>query len=166
MGHYRGATETTLTNHQPLISCCIFTKHSIFMHHISKLWHVASLLLLLFITTACQETLEERAAREARQFTAKSCPMRLDEFTRLDSMTFTPAADIKSHHTLNYWYTLTGNADHDYSADELRQAKEMLSQSLANSTNLTPYREAGYRFRYIYRSSSDMHLTRCDFMLE
>ena len=61
--------------------------------------------LLLFIAAsltlvACQETLEERCAREARTYTEKKCPTLITEGVMLDSLTFQ-----QSTHTLSYCYT-------------------------------------------------------------
>lgn len=116
------------------------------------------LLFLVFTLTsltACQESLEERAAREASKYTQKNCPARIDEFTTMDSMTFD-----KSTHTLAYFYRLQGAADRDgVQTDEIRDA---LLQQVKNATHLRAYQEAGYRFRYVYRSAQSPDVTRLD----
>lgn len=95
---------------------------------------------------ACQESLEERCQREAREFTEKQCPARMDKFTFLDSMTF----DVPTH-TITYSYTLSGQLD-DSIVNSIK-ARELLLQQLKNSTNLKRYKKAGYRFRHTYYSS-------------
>ena len=110
---------------------------------------------------ACQESLEERAAREARNYTSKSCPLRVDEYTVMDSMTFVSA----DRPTLCYYYTLSGQADRQYTEAERQHAQALLQKNLNNNTHLKAYREAGYTFRYIYRSAADVDSVRFDFSL-
>ena len=55
---------------------------------------------------SCQESLEQRAAREAAEFTQKSCPTPERDNMITDSMTF----DIPTH-TFVYYYSVTGPAD-------------------------------------------------------
>ena len=70
-----------------------------------KLCIIASFALFLM---ACQESLEDRCAREAQEFTRKNCPSKLDKNINIDSLTFERAT-----HTLHYYYTLTGIADRE-----------------------------------------------------
>ena len=69
-----------------------------------KSFIIAALAAIVF--TSCQESLEDKCAKEAADFTRKKCPSKIDENTEIDSMTFD-----KSTHTLAYWYRLTGKAD-------------------------------------------------------
>lgn len=62
--------------------------------------------LALFALCGCQESLEDKCAREAREYTEKNCPAKLGDNIIIDSMTFD-----KESRTLHYFYTLTGNAD-------------------------------------------------------
>ena len=55
--------------------------------------------IMLFV--ACQESLEDRCAREAKEFTEKNCPRAVDKEIVLDSMAFE-----KATHTISYLYTL------------------------------------------------------------
>ena len=111
---------------------------------------------------ACQESLEQRAAREAKQYTAKSCPLKVNDLTVMDSMTFAPATEAGGQSTLCYWYTVSGEADREYTADERSRVTEALKKEVANSTHLAIYREAGYTFRYIYRSATTPEKTLFD----
>ena len=108
----------------------------------------AFLLLALVLVSACQETLEERAAREARAYTEKNCPAQLSDYIVIDSMTF----DAQTR-TFCYDYRFMGLMDttaHDSAAmyDELRA-------NMKNATALKVYKDAGYRFRYVYRSQKN-----------
>lgn len=97
--------------------------------------------------SACQESLEEQAARQARKFTAEKCPMQM-EMQVMDSMVF----DVPTR-TLQKFYRLTGEADReDLEFDRLRQA---LIDELRNEPSYRIYRERGFNFQYTYRSESN-----------
>ena len=107
-------------------------------------------IILLFMVTAimasCQETLEERAAREARDYTEKHCPAPIAHQVTMDSMTFD-----KATHTFGYYYTLSGTLD-DSAYIRRNNPYEMLLQQVKNSTYLKIYKDEDYNFRYIYNS--------------
>ena len=111
-----------------------------------KYWIIAALTLLF---TACQESLEDRCAREAQEYTRKNCPAKMDNNTILDSMTFE-----RSSHTLHYYYKLTGFADLDSIAKKI-DAVNVLKKELKNTTGLKLYKDNHYRFAYTFRSEKD-----------
>lgn len=125
-----------------------------------------AVLALMLGLSACQESLEQRAVREAKQYTAKNCPMKVDDYTVLDSMTFVPATETNAQPTFCYWYTTKGEADRDFTPDECSRVSEALKKRVDNSTHLANYREAGYTFRYIYRSASMPGKTLLDTCVE
>ena len=110
-----------------------------------------SIHLLLFLATAltlvaCQETLEERCAREARTYTEKKCPVLVTEGVMLDILTFQ-----QSTHTLSYCYTASDfydNADF-YANNDIRG---ILLKAVKNEPEMKLYKDAGYNFRYVYYS--------------
>lgn len=108
------------------------------------------LLLALLLFTACHESLEDRAAREAKEFTEKNCPTPVQDYTRTDSLVFD-----KTTRTMNYYYTLCGEADNP-AAIKLNKQKmhDALKRSVINATNLKKYKDAGFKFRYVYYSES------------
>ena len=111
-----------------------------------KFWIIAAISILL---TGCRESLEDRCAREAKEYTEKNCPTKMDNNIILDSMAFE-----RDTHTLHYYYTLTGFADRD-SVMEQVDAVGALKEDLKNSTSLRVYKENKYRFAYTYRSEKD-----------
>ena len=111
-----------------------------------KFWILAVICTLL---VGCRESLEDRCAREAKEYTEKNCPMRMDKNIILDSMTFE-----RDTHTLHYYYTLTDFADQDGIMEKV-DARGALKEELKNSTNLRVYKENKYRFAYTYRSEKD-----------
>ncbi len=112
-----------------------------------KKFCVIALLAMMF--AACQESLEDRCAREAQEYTKKNCPAKLDNNTTLDSMVFERAT-----HTLHYYYRLTGMADRDSILQEI-DAVSLLKSELKNTTSLRVYKENKYRFAYTFHSEKD-----------
>lgn len=118
-----------------------------------------TILLFTAITVvACHESLEERASREAREYTQKYCPTPVIDNTRTDSLTFN-----ESTHTLEYWYSLSGNAD---DAQTIKAHESELKATLLNgvkgSTQLKVYKENGFNVRYVYHSTSNPSLVLLD----
>ena len=103
---------------------------------------------MLFLT-ACQESLEDRCARETKEYTRKNCPAKMDNNSILDSLTFE-----RETHTLHYHYRLTGFADNDSIVEKL-DAANILKNELRNTTTLKLYKDNHYRFAYTYRSEKD-----------
>lgn len=94
----------------------------------------------------CQESLEDRCEREAKEYTKKHCPTSVGKNIMMDSMTFD-----KTSHTISYAYTLGGELD-DSAVVNGSNSKALLLEQVKNSANLRLYKEAGYSFRYIYYS--------------
>ena len=98
---------------------------------------------------ACQESLEEKAAKEAELYTKKNCPAKIDENITIDSLTF----EISTR-TLHYYYTLSGIADSVGLLNEETVLNSLLNE-LKNTTSMMGYKEEGYRFAYTYRSQKN-----------
>jgi hypothetical protein len=100
----------------------------------------------LLALASCQESLDEKAAKEAKMYTKKNCPAQMGDNLRMDSLTF--EADT---HTLHYYYTLMGQAD---GPGQLNQelARSSLLTELKNTTSMMSFKEAGYQFAYTYHS--------------
>jgi hypothetical protein len=104
---------------------------------------------LAVFLAACQESLEDRCEREAKAYTAKNCPAKMEENVIIDSLTFERAT-----HTLHYYYRLTGTADKEGLLDSISAAK-ILKDGLKNSTSMKTYKDNGYNFAYTYRSEKN-----------
>ena len=111
-----------------------------------KLWIIIAVALMV---TACQESLEDRCQREAKEFTERACPRHIDTEIVLDSMTFD-----KESHTIGYCYTLQGSLDNPMRVDKTKFS-EVLLLEVKNSTNIKLYKDAGYSFRYTYYSEKN-----------
>ena len=121
-----------------------------------KLWVLSAIMLLL---TACQESLEDRCARETKEYTRKNCPAKMDNNIILDSLTFE-----RETHTLHYYYKLTGFADQDSVAKNI-DAVNILKEELRNTTTLKLYKDNHYRFAYTYRSEKNPEKVLLDVLL-
>lgn len=111
----------------------------------NKLYALSALLLL----TGCQETMDERCAREAREYTEKKCPVQIATGVLMDSLVFEP-----SSRTLVYYYTAEGVID-DPEALKSHDIRGMLLKELRNSASLKDYKAAGYNFKYVYWSTKN-----------
>lgn len=101
---------------------------------------------------ACHfESFDERCAREAREYTEKQCPRRMDQYTLMDSLTY----DDHSR-TLNYYYTLEGVLDNNtvMNAQACESLKDLLRKNVVNSVDLKSYKEKGISFSYYYYSKA------------
>ena len=107
--------------------------------------------ILAFIPflAGCQESLEERASREAHEYTEKHCPTPVGKDVVMDSMTFD-----KASHTISYCYTLSGIID-DTAYISRSEPYDNVLKEVRNSTNLKIYKEAAYNFRYVYYSQKN-----------
>ena len=101
---------------------------------------------------SCQESLEERAAREAREVTESKCPMPIGNNMVMDSVVF----DIPSR-TQTQYFRFTGDSDNDSVATLLTgvNVKEVLVKELKNAPNYKALMKRGVNFRYVYRSTQN-----------
>lgn len=109
----------------------------------------------LLILTACHENLEDRAAREAKEYTRKNCPVAISEYIVNDSMAYD-----KDTRTIHYYYTIKGKAD--TTAIDWRQARPELIKGVKSATNLRIYKENNFNFAYTYYSEKNKGKTLID----
>lgn len=107
------------------------------------------LVVLGLVFAACQESLEDKCERDAKEYTRKHCPTAIDNNTIIDSLTFDRAT-----HTIHYYYRLTGVADEEKILNRI-DAVKTLKQSLKNTTAVKVYKDNKYKFAYTYRSEKD-----------
>lgn len=120
-----------------------------------KKLHLNPLCLLLYalVFAACQESFDERCAREAREYTAKRCPQEQGEGCVLDSTAY----DISTR-TYRYYYTLSGVLDDVRMRQQMVRSngelRDELLRALRNSIALKECKEQGINFNYVYTSQS------------
>jgi len=108
---------------------------------------IASLLCLF---CSCHESLEERAEREAREFTEKHCPTPVVNFTRTDSVHFD-----RTTRTYTYFETFFDDMDDSTVVASIHdELLETLAAALRNNPKAKTEREAGFSFAYIAHSAS------------
>lgn len=98
------------------------------------------------LLAGCQESLEERAARDAREFTETKCPMPIGGNMLLDSVVF----DIPTL-TQSQFFRVMGSLDND-SLFAQADSRSLLVAELRNAPSYRPLMDRGVNFRYVYRS--------------
>ena len=102
------------------------------------------LFLTVFLTlTACQESIEDRAARDAQETTMKRCPIRMnDEGTIiLERIVFD-----KATHTWRQDYLLEATPEMVKGIDY----RGLLLQELKNMPSYKPYMDNDFIFQYVF----------------
>lgn len=109
------------------------------------------LLLGPALFAACHESMEKRAQREAKEYTAKYCPTPAVNCTRTDSVVFYP--ETKTYH---YYCSFVDKMDDAEIINKNRQLiDDMLLKSIIESTELKPFKEAGFTFAYTCHSDKN-----------
>ena len=107
--------------------------------------------IALSLTSCHRTTLEDQAENMANKYTERYCPTPVQDMQRTDSVTF----DRKTH-TLAFYFTLTDKADDPNNVDKMKgMITKTLLDELKENTNLKVYKDAGYNFRYIFRSQKN-----------
>lgn len=120
-----------------------------------KIFNRASIIILFVAActlTACHRTtLEDQAENMAKDYTERYCPTPVQNMQRTDSIAFN-----RQTHTLAFYYTLTDRAD-DPENIKLVNGKitKALLKELKENTSYKAYKEAGYNFRYVFRSQKN-----------
>ena len=96
------------------------------------------------LLASCQETMDQRAARDAQEFTEKKCPVPIDPEGRLvlERISF----DMDTHEWKQDFLVRTDSNTHIDPA----QWRPSLLDELKNLPNYQAYRDNGFNFRYVY----------------
>lgn len=112
---------------------------------------IAAMLFAVATLFACQESLPQRCAREAKSYTAKNCPAKISDNITLDSLTFS-----ENDSTIGYYYSVTGLIDStELMAAHREEYYGVLKKDIRNATSLKSYKEAGFKFSYTYLSTKN-----------
>ena len=114
--------------------------------------HYILLSVALLAFSSCQEKLQDRFVREAREYTATHCPQRLgDGMTVLDSMVFEPDGGDGDAGDLRMYYSVTLTSEQrDALMNCLGELGDQNLKVVRNSVMFTKFKEVGTSFTYIY----------------
>ena len=113
-----------------------------------KLIYAVAFVALL---ASCTESLLDKAAREAKEYTEKFCPTPYVNDSRTDS-----AAFDKNTKVYTYYITLRNKADNKQAIDANKEKLHKLQkQALDNNPGLKKYKEEHFTFRFIYHSAKN-----------
>lgn len=112
---------------------------------------VLVLLGLVSMVSCFHESLDEKIARQTRDYTKRSCPKVMDKYTILDSMVYTIASK-----RMTYYYSLSGVMDNDsvFSSELLNIFHADLLSNLKNNMGLHELKNNDVSFSYQYYSST------------
>ena len=103
------------------------------------------------LVASCTESLEDKAAREAKEYTQKYCPTPYVNDSRTDSATFDKATKVYT-----YYITLRDKADNKQAIDASKEKLHKLQkEALDNNPGLKKYKESHFTFRFIYHSAKN-----------
>ena len=112
----------------------------------------------ILFATSCSETLEEKAQRDAKEYTEKFCPPPYQNDERTDSLSFNPATM-----TFTYYRMLRGKADNIQVINANKQKLiNVIRESVTNDPSTKAYKQKGIKFRFEYRSASNPKIVLFD----
>ena len=115
-------------------------------------------IMVLALMVSCTESLEDKAVREAKEYTEKVCPTPFVNDGRTDSTVFD-----KTTRTYIYYMTLRGKADNALLIKQNhKKLYDVQKASLDNNPGLKKYKEAHFTFRMIYRSAKNPKVVLLD----
>ena len=108
-------------------------------------------IMLITLLASCSESIEDRAAREAKEYTEKVCPTPFVNDGRTDSTVFD-----KNTRTYIYYMTLRNKADNKKAIDANKgKLHKIQKEALDNNPGLKKYKEEHFTFRFVYHSAKN-----------
>ena len=108
-------------------------------------------IMLITMLASCSESIEDRAAREAKEYTEKVCPTPFVNDGRTDSTVFD-----KNTRTYIYYMTLRNKADNKKAIDDNKdKLHKIQKEALDNNPGLKKYKEEHFTFRFVYHSAKN-----------
>lgn len=114
--------------------------------------HYILLFIGALIFSSCQEKLQDRFVREAREYTATQCPLPHDDFTVLDSLVFVPkgeAGDLRI-----FFSVILDEEQREVFMSKGEELRDIDKKVVRNSVQFSKYKEAGVTFVYIYHDKA------------
>ncbi len=110
--------------------------------------------LIAVFLTACHESLEQRAAREAREYTERNCPTPVINYSRTDSVKF----EIDKRNYVYYCSFVDKYDDQDLIGNFRKDISAGLYDEISSNTGMKRYIDEGFTFTYIVRSDKNPSL--------
>ncbi len=108
-------------------------------------------LFLASLIVSCTENLEDKAVREAKEYTEKYCPTPYVNDSRTDSAVFD-----KNTRVFSYYMTLRNKADNKKAIDANKgKLHKIQKEALDNNPGLKKYKEEHFTFRFVYHSAKN-----------
>lgn len=109
------------------------------------------IITLSFLAIGCKkETIQDRAEKEAYEFTRRYCPTPTINNWSTDSIVYNRNKNVYTYYC-KFYGILDDQAIIDENSDKI---KDILYKAITESTTMKPYLESGMHFRYVCRSSS------------
>ena len=107
---------------------------------------------VISLLAGCQhETVDDRAVREAAEYTKQMCPTPIENFTRTDSLVFN-----RTTRTLIYYCAFCDKMDDEKMvAINRNKLVEGLKAGIKNDIGLKTYLEAGIHVMYVVHSTKE-----------
>lgn len=124
-------------------------RRTVAMKKIANIMTMMMLSGVTLMTSSCQETKEERFEREAKEYTERKCPQKLDKegVFVLDSMVF---RNDGSRVMRNYYTIDTDSVGLRAFQDKKEEMRSLLLDAIINSADMRHVREEGLSIEYIY----------------
>ena len=107
--------------------------------------------ILLPALSSCHENLEDRSAREAKEYTEKYCPTPVVNGSRTDSVTFQ-----KETKTYTYYCSFVGKLDNAQIVARNRgKIHRLMVKEIKDNTSIRKLKDAKYNFAYVVHSDKD-----------
>lgn len=108
-------------------------------------------ILLIPALSSCHENLEDRSAREAKEYTEKYCPTPVVNGSRTDSVTFQ-----KETKTYTYYCSFVGKLDNvQIVARNRGKIHRLMVKEIKDNTSIRKLKDAKYNFAYVVHSDKD-----------
>ena len=109
------------------------------------------IVLFASLVASCTESLEDKAVREAKEYTEKYCPTPYVNDSRTDSAVFDKSARV-----FTYYITLRNKADNKKAIDANKEKLHKIQkEALDNNPGLKNYKDAHFTFRFVYHSAKN-----------
>lgn len=111
---------------------------------------IVSFIVCIFMTS-CQESMEDKAMRQAKEYTERYCPTPVVNYSRTDSVLFDRQRKVYIYH-ISFFDVLDDSNVVDENKDMIT---DMLTQSVREAPGLKNFIEAGFRFEYVCHSAKE-----------